>query len=85
MARKQGNAADVWSALAPLITDLVPTLLDRWADAQERPGLKELQRDQVRMERRIATLVNHIRRLLFVAALLALWNAVLTALWFLRN
>ncbi len=72
MARKQQGAADVWSALAR-------ALLDRWAEVHDRPGLKSVQRDQVRLDRRLQRLITHVRRLLAVVVVLALWNLALTA------
>ncbi|MCR9144805.1 MAG: hypothetical protein NXI24_21385 [bacterium] len=67
-------------ALIPLLTDLIPIFLDRWADVNQRPSVRDLEERQSRMGRRIKKIAGQLKwhRILFIG--LVIWNIILTAL-----
>lgn len=78
-SKKEGG--ETLKALLPLLADLIPLFLDKWADVNQRPSVRDLEERHVRMGRRIKKLAGQLtwHRVFFFVLLI--WNVILTVLF----
>ncbi len=73
-------------SIIPLFSDLVPLIMEKWAMANDRPVIRELEKEQDRLDRRLERTENRQRWLYSFFFLLLVWNVFLTIfLVFLRR
>ena len=79
MERKKGSAAtDLLEAIVPLFSDLLPLIMEKWAVANDRPLVRELEKEQDRLDRKLESTDNRLRWLYSFFFLLFIWNVFLT-------
>lgn len=78
------DGGETLKALVPLLTDLIPLILDKWSDVHNRPSVRDLEERQSRMGRRIKKLSGQLNwhRIFFIGLLI--WNIILTALFVIK-
>jgi hypothetical protein len=84
MERPQKNATDTLGALVPLFSELIPLLLDKWSEIRNRPSIRELQRGQVRLGRRIKQMLRELRWYRALFFVLLIWNIILTVFLYIK-
>ena len=65
-------------AIVPLFSDLVPLIMEKWALANDRPVVRELEKEQDRLDRKLERTDNRLRWLYSFFFLLLVWNVFLT-------
>ena len=87
MERKDSPlGAEVFKSVIPFFTELFPLVLEKWAEVNDRPILRDLEEDQVRLNRKMERIVNKVRWLYTFLLVLLVWNIFLTiAVVFLLN
>jgi len=75
---KSSAGADLWKTILPFFSDLFPLIMDKWADVHERPVVKNLERELLRLKHKHERLHNQLRWLYSFFFLLLVWNVFLT-------
>ena len=69
---------DFLKSIIPFFTDLFPLFLEKWAEVNDRPALKSLEKELARSNRKLESLTNQVRWLYPALAMLLIWNIFLT-------
>lgn len=72
------GGSDLLKSIIPLLSDLFPLIMEKWADVNDRPYLKSLERELSRTRRKLEGAQNLIRWLFSFFFLLLVWNVFLT-------
>ncbi len=67
-------------AVLPMITDLVPLFLEKWAELNDRPTMEKIERAQDHLKTETAQVRSRAGILGWICGGLILWNAILTFL-----
>lgn len=55
------------------LSDLIPVILDKWADATDRPRMEELVEEQIRQDERMKALQGKLRWMTALLIVVFLW------------
>lgn len=80
MARKNSEAGDLVRAVLPVITDLVPLFLEKWALLNDRPTIEKIEKAQDRLKTETDQVRGRAGVLGWICGGLIVWNAILTFL-----
>ncbi len=81
---KERRGSGILSGLITLLVELAPLAYEKWTDTQENPRIRHLQEVEEKLSETVEANATRIRWLYILLVFLALWNAVLTTLFFVR-
>lgn len=61
-----------------MFSDLVPLIMEKWALANDRPVIRELEKEQDRLDRKLERTESRLRWLYTFFFALLIWNIFLT-------
>ena len=80
MARKttSSSSTEVVKSLIPIITDLFPLFLEKWAEINDRPTLKSIEDELEIIKNKLEKFYHRVYWLYALFFLLLVWNVFLT-------
>lgn len=76
--QKKPKGSDFISSIIPILSELMPMFIEKWADVNNRSNVRELKKDQLKSFKKIGRINRQLKWLYFLLVILFMWNTAVT-------